>query len=62
MEGDDSDCNTVKVLVGQEDTEVECTIYNTRIYEGIPTLSRHGLALVALLMLGVAVLGLRRLA
>ncbi len=35
---------------------------NTRIYEGIPTLSQYGLALMALLMLGVGLVGFRRFA
>jgi hypothetical protein len=37
-----------------------CTITNTVFFEGIPTLSQYGLALMALLMLGVGVVGLRR--
>ena len=37
-----------------------CSITNTVFFEGIPTLSQYGLALMALLMLGVGVVGLRR--
>jgi hypothetical protein len=37
-----------------------CTITNTRFYEGIPTLSQYGLAILALLMLGVGLVGFRR--
>jgi hypothetical protein len=37
-----------------------CTITNTRFYEGIPTLSQYGLAILALLMLGVGMVGFRR--
>ena len=37
-----------------------CTIANTVFYEGIPTLSQYGLAIMALLMLGVGFVGFRR--
>jgi hypothetical protein len=40
----------------------ECTITNTVFFEGIPTLNQYGLALLALLMLGVGFVGFRRLA
>jgi hypothetical protein len=30
-------------------------------FEGIPTLTQHGMAIVALLMLGVGFVGMRRL-
>jgi hypothetical protein len=39
-----------------------CTITNTVFFEGIPTLSQYGLALMALLMLGVGMIGFRRFA
>lgn len=38
----------------------ECTIYNTVFFEGIPTLNQYGLAIMALLMLGVGFVGFRR--
>ena len=38
-----------------------CTITNTVFFEGIPTLSQWGMALMALLMLGVGFIGLRRI-
>ena len=38
-----------------------CTITNTVFYEGIPTLSQYGMAIMALLMLGVGFVGFRRL-
>jgi len=38
----------------------ECTIVNTVFFEGIPTLSTIGVALMALLMLGVGMVGFRR--
>jgi uncharacterized repeat protein (TIGR01451 family) len=50
-------CGRVYVMPGQGNA---CTITNTRFYEGIPTLSQYGLAILALLMLGVGMLGFRR--
>jgi hypothetical protein len=41
---------------------VTCTFTNTVFFEGIPTLSQYGLALLALLMLGVGFVGFRRFA
>ncbi|MCH8058292.1 MAG: IPTL-CTERM sorting domain-containing protein [Proteobacteria bacterium] len=38
----------------------ECTIINTAFFEGIPTLNQYGLAIMALLMLGVGFVGFRR--
>ena len=40
----------------------ECTVVKTRLYAGIPTLSQYGLLLMALLMLGVGLVGFRRYA
>jgi len=37
-----------------------CTFHNVVFFEGIPTLSQYGLALLALLMLGVGMVGFRR--
>lgn len=39
----------------------ECTFTNTVFFEGIPTLSQYGMAILALLMLGVGFVGFRRL-
>lgn len=39
-----------------------CTITNTVFYEGIPTLSEYGMALLALLMLGMGFVAVRRIA
>ncbi|HLF29754.1 MAG TPA: IPTL-CTERM sorting domain-containing protein [Xanthomonadales bacterium] len=39
---------------------VSCTVTNTAFFEGIPTLSQYGLAILALLMLGVGFVGFRR--
>lgn len=53
------DCETLALAPG---VGAECTIVNTRLYAGIPTLSQYGLALLALLMLGVGLVSFRRLA
>jgi hypothetical protein len=37
-----------------------CTLTNTVFFEGIPTLNQYGLAFMAMLMLGVGLVGLRR--
>ena len=40
---------------------ITCTVTNTFVFfEGIPVLNRYGLALLALLMLGIGVIGFRR--
>jgi len=39
---------------------VSCTVTNTVFFEGIPTLSQYGMAILALLMLGVGFVGFRR--
>jgi hypothetical protein len=62
MEGEDfvadvSDCAGLMVAPGVGDA---CTVENTRLYEGIPTLSQYGLAILALLMLGIGMVGFRR--
>jgi hypothetical protein len=50
-------CNNLFVELGEGDS---CTITNTVFYEGIPTLSQYGMAIMALLMLGVGFVGFRR--
>lgn len=40
----------------------QCTFTNTVFFEGIPALDRYGLALLALMMLGVGFVGMRRFA
>lgn len=40
----------------------ECTIINTVFFEGIPALGNYGLAILAMLMLGIGFVGFRRLA
>ena len=54
----DNNCTDVDLEVG--DGEVSCTITATAFFEGIPTLSQWGMALMALLMLGVGYIGMRR--
>jgi len=57
VEVDDSDCQQILVFPGDS---AACTIFNTRLFEGIPTLSHYGLGILALLMLGVALVASRR--
>ncbi len=57
VEADPSDCALVPVTLG---SEASCTIYNTLFLEGIPTLNQYGMALLALLMLGMGIIGFRR--
>ena len=42
------------------DADLGCTLTNTVFYEGIPALNDLGLAIMALLMLGVGLIGYRR--
>lgn len=56
---DTSDCESIPLAPG---VDGECTIVNTRLFAGIPTLSQYGLILMALLMLGVGALAFRRYA
>jgi hypothetical protein len=56
-----SDCGSGAihpVLGGGGDNS--CTFINTVFFEGIPTLSQYGMAILALLMLGVGFVGFRR--
>lgn len=50
-------CGEFGIKVGQGQS---CTITNTVFYEGIPTLSQYGMATLALLMLGLGMIGFRR--
>jgi len=56
--GDGEDTG-MEVSVGMGDS---CTITNTLFFEGIPTLNQYGMALLALLMLGIGMVGFRRFA
>ena len=58
VEADDADCQNLVVTPGNG---ASCTIFNTRLYEGIPTLSRYSLLLLAMLMLGLGLVAYRRL-
>ena len=55
----DNGCMDIEVSAGNG---AYCKITNTVFFEGIPTLSQYGLALMALLMLGVGMVGFRRFA
>ncbi len=56
---DADDCFSRFLSAGSSDS---CVIYNTVFFEGIPTLSQYGLAIMALLMLGMGFIGFRRFA
>jgi hypothetical protein len=62
VEVDQADCynNGFVVEIGDADGANGCTITNTVFYEGIPTLSQYGMAILALMMLGVGFVGFRR--
>lgn len=53
------DCGSRPIAAGATSS---CTFTNTVFFEGIPTLSQYGLALMALLMLGMGMVGFRRFA
>ena len=57
VESSASGCGPVDLGAGDTQT---CTFTNTVFFEGIPTLSQYGLAIMALLMLGVGYVGFRR--
>ena len=52
------DCGPREIGAGETS---ECTITNTVFFEGIPSLNQYGLAIMALLMLGLGLVGFRRL-
>ena len=52
------DCGPREIDAGETS---ECTITNTVFFEGIPSLNQYGLAIMALLMLGMGMVGFRRL-
>jgi hypothetical protein len=55
----DNGCGDLEVVSGTEGGD-SCTITNLVFFEGIPTLSEYGMAIMALLMLGVGLVGFRR--
>ncbi|MEE4219264.1 MAG: IPTL-CTERM sorting domain-containing protein [Xanthomonadales bacterium] len=54
------DANDCDIDVDVGDAGGACTITATAFYEGIPTLSQYGMAIMVLLMLGVGFVGFRR--
>jgi len=58
VESDQGCAGPYSFTIGSGDQE--CTITNTVFYEGIPSLNQYGLAIMALLMLGVGMVGFRR--
>jgi hypothetical protein len=60
----DNDCNGMMTVMptGYEGASGSdsCTFTNTAYFEGIPTLNQYGMAIMALLMLGVGFIGFRR--
>ncbi|HKX56808.1 MAG TPA: IPTL-CTERM sorting domain-containing protein [Xanthomonadales bacterium] len=57
VEQDVSDCQGVDIELG---ADASCDIINTVFYEGIPTLSHYGIAILALSLLGLGMVGFRR--
>jgi hypothetical protein len=55
----DNGCGSLTVSAG---VGAACTITNSVFFEGIPTLSQYGMAIMALVMLGVGFVGFRRFA
>jgi hypothetical protein len=53
----ENNCGNLVVSAGHG---ASCKVTNTVFFEGIPTLSQYGLAIMALLMLGVGMVGFRR--
>jgi len=53
----EDDCDERTISAGGSSS---CTFTNSVFFEGIPTLSQYGLAIMALLMLGVGMVGFRR--
>jgi hypothetical protein len=56
---DSGDCEGLFIEPG---LDAECTVVNTRLFAGIPTLSQYGLAILGLLMLMMGFVAVRRLA
>jgi len=54
------DCGTDGVVTVFPGDEEDCDFTNTVFFEGIPTLSQYGMAIMALLMLSVGFVGFRR--
>ncbi len=56
----DNDCTDLVISAAQGGDS--CLITNTVFFEGIPTLGQHGIAILALLLLSVGLVGFRRFA
>jgi hypothetical protein len=54
----DNGCKNIVIYAGQGGN---CLVKNTIFFEGIPSLNQYGLAILALLMLGMGLVGFRRL-
>ena len=55
---DETKCDDV--VLNADGSATACTITATAFFEGIPTLSQYGMAIMVLLMLGVGFVGFRR--
>ena len=53
----DNGCDNLVITAGHSDS---CVITNTVFFEGVPTLSQFGLAILALLMMGVGLMAYKR--
>ncbi len=53
----DNGCENLVVSAGHDES---CLVTNTMFFEGIPTLNQFGLVVLALLMLGMGLIGFRR--
>jgi len=60
VESDQGCASPTSIVIGQP--TAGCTVNNTVFFEGIPTLNQYGMAILALLMLGVGFVGFRRFA
>jgi len=58
VESSSEGCTSVPLTAG---ASAECTFTNTVFFEGIPVLDRYSLALLALLTLGIGLVGFRRM-
>ena len=58
VESSSEGCTSVLLTAGES---AECTFTNTVFFEGVPVLDRYGLALLALLTLGIGLVAFRRM-
>ena len=57
VKSDVADCEAMEIAPG---IDTECTITNTRIYEGVPTLRPYGLGILMLILLATGLIAFRR--